>query len=86
MAEPFLLDCDMYTWGRNKGKTQVLSSRKSQLKITELMGKTELRQISQNQCNFIIKALTKIIRRPYKNTGIVQSPLEFAPSIMDLEA
>lgn len=49
------------------------------------MGKIELRWITQNQYNFIIKALTKIIRRPYKMTRIVQSPLEFASSIMVLE-
>lgn len=49
------------------------------------MGKTELRWITQNQYNFIIKTLTKIIRRPYKMTSKVQSPLEFASRIMVLE-
>lgn len=57
----------------NKTK-QALSSRKSQLKITQLMRKTELGQTIQNQCNFVIKALTNITI-PYRNICTVKSPL-----------
>lgn len=79
MAEPFLLECDMSISGTNK---QVLSSRKLQLKITKLMGKTELRLITQNHCNFITKTPTNTIKRPYKNTSTIKSPLEFVSSII----
>ena len=45
------------------------------------MGKTELRQTIQNQCNFVIKALTNITS-PYRNICTIKSPLESALSIM----
>lgn len=46
MAGPFLLECDMHIW--EEKNQQALSSKKSQLKIKELIGKRVMADYSKS--------------------------------------